>query len=335
MRESISGLLALIASLVTAAAHASPIPVATLLTDFNVITNSNFTTTNDVVGPVLIGGNLRDTSIINDAPVVPLPIPVAGLGEVNVFGNVVGTTVATIPSVGAGSVVLIGGSNPTPPSLVQATFPGKGAGSVLSGNSFPFNFANDIWAQLNGTTGLSHSLAGLTANSSQTGSTFTGTANANGVAVFTVPLTTLNGLTNPLMLAGCLALATPCDAVINVTGAGSFTQGFNWGTIGTPQQNLIFNFEDASSLTINNQWFSSILAPLADIENSAAINGNVVANTVGAAGSLGGEIHNFAFDCSDHLCDLTTVMPEPGSLAVLGSALVAGAALRHRRRRAG
>ena len=76
---------------------------------------------------------------------VPLPIPIAGLGEVNVFGNVVGATGAGVgsnPQVGATSVVLIGGTNPTSPATIQSTFLNNGAGSVLSGNVVPAKFCD-------------------------------------------------------------------------------------------------------------------------------------------------------------------------------------------------
>lgn len=343
MGKSTTALLAVTAILAAAAAaEASPLPagfLASAIADFNVISNGEFAPGNDVVGPILVGGDLNPSNHpINDQPVVPLPAPIAGLGEVNVFGNVLG---ANNPMVGANSVVLIGGNNTT------ATFPGNNTAlSVLQHNSFPYSFTA-IWAQLNGVTGLSHTLSQLASPSTLTGSTFDGVANAQGVAVFNVPLATLNALTGTLAFTGCFTSPTPCDAVINVTNTtgtpAGFTQGFNYGGLTTPQQNVIWNFEGDTSfsnnidkVTVNGEWFASILAPGADLENSAAIVGNAIANTVDTTGAIG-EFHFSPFDCSDNLCTPTTV-PEPGSLALLGGAIASFAALAPRvamRRRRG
>ena len=137
-----TGLLAVIATLAGAAsAEAAAIPLATLFRDFNVIVNQTFVATNDVEGPVLVGGTLGSatpigpsnlmlsTGLLNLQDTVSLPIPVAGLGEVNVFGNVVGSTssgaAGSNPTVGLNSVVLIGGAtrhcHPRPPRPSQTT----------------------------------------------------------------------------------------------------------------------------------------------------------------------------------------------------------------------
>jgi hypothetical protein len=178
--------------------------------------------------------------------VVPLPIPVTGLGEVNVFGNVVGTTVSGLALVGTGSVVLIGGTNPTSPSSVTATFPGKGAGSALSGNSFPFNFATDIWGQL---TGVSANFATLAVNGTNptTGSGAFTCPGCTGAEVWKISATALQNLTSALVFPTCLQGPNPtCDGVVDVTGT-SFrtTQGFV-APGGISQPGLIFNFETAT-----------------------------------------------------------------------------------------
>ena len=60
-----TGLLAVIATLAGAAsAEAAAIPLATLFRDFNVIVNQTFVATNDVEGPVLVGGTLGSATPI-------------------------------------------------------------------------------------------------------------------------------------------------------------------------------------------------------------------------------------------------------------------------------
>jgi choice-of-anchor A domain-containing protein len=332
-----TGLLALIATLAGAAsAEAAAIPLATLFRDFNVIVNQTFVATNDVEGPVLVGGTLGSatpigpsnlmlsTGLLNLQDTVSLPIPVAGLGEVNVFGNVVGSTssgaAGSNPTVGLNSVVLIGGSNPTLPSKAASTFPNHGAASVLHGNSFPYNFATDIWAQV---TGFSATLTAKQANSVFTAATGVFAASAvSGVAVWDINAAELGS--KSLSFTG---LASNDVGVVNVNGdlkssAALFSNA-------TELPNVIFNFENATNVALGGGfWDASILAPNATVTSSVDVAGTVVADIYAASA----ETHASGFTCGANICDAPVRVPEPGSLSVLGGALVALAAI-HRRRR--
>jgi choice-of-anchor A domain-containing protein len=216
---------------------------------------------------------------------------------------------------------------------------------VLNGNLFPYSFS-DIWAQF---TGMSSSLAALSPTGSITTTTINGVANADGVAVLTVPLSTLNSLTGTLSFTGCLALSltTPCDGVILVTNTDTSHTTFNntslsYGALTSAQKNLIWVFEPPSGgvggitqVDISGEWWASILAVGADVENTAPIVGNTIANTVDASGG-NGEFHIPQFDCSDNLCGSLAPpppMPEPGSLALLATGLAGAAFVGWRRRR--
>ena len=341
MRQWTWGLLAAIAIMTAAVtAKADPFPVSTLFADFNVITNGNFATNSDADGQVLVGGNLSGNGQLdkNGSAQACCTTPVPNYAEVNVFGNNTGSWS------GIGSIrALVGGTNSgtfhSPPYVLIATgytFPGfnqPGAGSNAA------TFANDIWAPLTGTSSTLSTLAANSTFNSTTG-VLNGVAGPNG-AVFSIPLSTLNGFTGTLSLGGCLALSTPCDAVINVTGTGSFAQAFAFPTAdqqpGLP--NILFNFVSASGVAYGAQYFeASILAPFAVASNNGTnpLVGDLFASSVSATAPLGNEIHYAPFDCSDNLCSSMTGppnggVPEPTSLGLLAAGLGAFAAIRRRR----
>jgi choice-of-anchor A domain-containing protein len=311
--------------------------VATLLCDYNAIVDGQFNSSSDTQGPVLIGGNLGPGAVaLNDDGVIlgvtAGTTAITGYGEVNVFGN------QTANNNNAMGHVFVGGT------LGAGLTPFGGATSVTSNYAFPpgagaadnpATFQNDIWSKM---TGLSANLAGLSSPSSLSGNTFNGVANADGVAVFNITLAQLNAITGTLSFTGCLAGPTPCDAVINVSGTGTFDQNFSYGALTAAQQNLIWNFESATAVDIDSMWYASIIdtAPNAVVNNTAPIVGNLIATTYGGSAPIGsGELHFFPFDCSDNLCADTPV-PEPSSLTLSGPAfgtLMAFAALWRRRAR--
>ena len=156
MRKSTIALLAAIATLATAAtAQAGAFPINVLLANFNLITNQNFSTTSEVIGPVLIGGNLSGSGILDTTGTI-VPVPAAssftGYGEINVFGSNSGNLGETgVQHVFLGGTNTGGGSFLTAASLTtNYPFPGfnePGAGSNA------LTFSQDIWAQLNGRPG--------------------------------------------------------------------------------------------------------------------------------------------------------------------------------------
>jgi choice-of-anchor A domain-containing protein len=332
MRKSTTAMMALIATVGggAVAAHAANITdpniLPILIADYNAIVDGQFNSTSDTEGPVLIGGDLGPGPVALNQNDVMLgtttgTTAITGFGEVNVFGN------QTALFNSAMGHVLVGGSisSNNPPFL--------GATSVASHYAFPpgataadnaATFQNNIWSKI---TGFSSSLASRTENSTFTpmGEFMPGASVGAGIpAVFDVTLAQLQALGSSTILsfAGCLAAtaATPCDAVINVTGSGTLNQAFLYGFT-KAQPNLIWNFENATDLEINNQWGASILAPDALVHTTAPINGNVIAATFGGTAPIGsGELHLPTFDCGDQLCDAPPV-PEPGSLPLLGGAL--------------
>jgi choice-of-anchor A domain-containing protein len=311
-----ASLLGLIATLAIAAtAEATPFDPKTLITDFNVITNANFATTSDVQGNVLVGGNLSGSGILNS--MTGAPTPPTGYGQINVFGTNSGTW-AEPP----GRHVFIGTGNTG--SFLNAavtgppyTFPG--ATGVPEQPNNAGTFAVDIWNPLKA---LSTSLGGLANNGifNTTTGVFT-PGPGPGPTVWNLTTTQLQSFANNMAFPSCFSSVPgppTCDGVVNVTGS-SYSNTFTFNPL-FPLPGIIFNFENATSINIGNAWEASILAPFANVQSSAFIEGNVIANSIGGTVAIGSEIHNDLFDCSDSLC-APIPMPEPGSLALLGSAI--------------
>ncbi len=103
-------------------------------------------------------------------------------------------------------------------------------------------------------------------------------------------------------------------AVINVrnSGAIAFTGGFD-GLFDDLGGRVLFNFTDASEISINTFVWGSILAPKADFRGQGHVEGTVIGQSVSQAFELGHEPFR----------PQGNAVPEPQSLALLLAGLVA------------
>jgi len=309
MRTWTTGFVAMLATLAGAAtAQAGPIPItsvtpAQLLADFNVIVSQNINNANDIDGAVLAGGDLG-TGIgpLNNKSIVlgttAGTTAITGYGEINIFGNHTAAFNNT-----NGNVFVGGASSGTFPGATSVTFKYPfPPGATVAAN--PTTFQNNIWTPL---TNLSNHLGTLSANSTLSVDptthvgTFIGENGAN-IAIFSVPLSALNGLNGTLVFAGCLSSTNPggpCDAVIDITGSGTLNNpsfAFPLVTGGFP--NIIVNFDNDVTVDVGNVWTASILDPLGSVSSTTDITGNVVATNF----TTTAETHLPGFNCSGNLC---------------------------------
>jgi choice-of-anchor A domain-containing protein/uncharacterized repeat protein (TIGR01451 family) len=109
-----------------------------------------------------------------------------------------------------------------------------------------------------------------------------------------------------LASANGLNITAPAGAtvLVNVSGTAAQMQYFGMTVSGTDQQHVLFNFVDATSLTMAGiSVQGSVLAPCADVTFS---NGNLEGTLVAGTLTGSGEFHNFPT-----LAQIPTQMPAP------------------------
>lgn len=335
----------------TVAACAAPPAVAaetaaqqgmTALRQFNVYTLGDLNAAQHVQGKVWVGGNLNGNLTVAQGGGGYLASPYA---ELTVKGDASATIkVEQSQTVGrSGSLVQIGGS-----STGEVGLNGAG-GHVDTGGTFSttnFN-ASPSKTYTAGVPGLQAQIALATTD-------FSNDFLALSTTLKALPSTTITNMGSALSVTGDYGVFSMTKAqfqtsnenfdtlfngigsdktiIINVLGTGAFTEdgGGNNNALGLAA-NIIWNFADASSVSVKN-WAGSILAPNATVTNSSTITGSVVSRLF----FQNGEVHlsTFAGTARYLPAPPPATVPEPASwMTMLLGFGFAGSIIRRQRRR--
>lgn len=300
-----------------APARATVLGAGDILTAFNVVTKGNLSTSHDIEGPALVGGNLTGSGTFFGYG-QPLPSTLAAYSTLNIYGNAAGVSYNV--NAGAVKVASAAGANS------GAAF--NNASSVSYAVSFPY-LLSDFFTPI---TTLSTVLKGY----ADTGTTYGSDTNnmvitakpatvggVSGVAVVNISSATL------CTYAGLqIALGGASTVIINVSG--NLSCNINLQNTAAWRSNVIWNFYNASSLSFGAGWEGTVIAPSAGVTNSTAMEGGLAA----ASFTGNGELHYVPFTGSVAFLNAqgsSTPAPEPASLLVLAGPLASLTALRRRR----
>jgi choice-of-anchor A domain-containing protein len=283
-------------------AGAATIDAATILHDFNAVIYTNGSTTSDIEGAAVIGGNFSGATIYNNPGSTKQP---AGYGALTVFGSTSGNDI----NMNNGGNAYVGGTKGA-----KINFNGGGSyisapGSSISSFSSVLNNLSSYLSTLNSTS---------TVNKSDLNDViFNAAPNSQGIAVFDIDASVIDSAKGY-----SLALNGAKTVIFNVTGTtidvtGNLLSGLASAT------STIWNFYEATNVTLQTQFAGTVLADQAAVVNDNQIDGTLVARSW----TGNGELHNYGFSGV-----LPTEIPEPETVFMLGCGLLALAGISLRRR---
>ena len=276
------------------ASYATALTASQILTQFNAVVTGTFTSGHDVEGRVIAN------EITGGATFYTNPD-----GSTSTYGAVNANKIDNFnANINNGGKVDYQVSD-------AAHFNFNGGGSASQTPSFAMSdFATTLDA-------LSAQLDAMTANSvvnakDPNSFTFNLTPNASGVAVFDISSALLSTSRN-IVFSDTSATNT---IIINVSGS-SFTDTTNFNANAFLDTHIIWNFEDATSLSFQG-WNGTVLAGNASVTNSSAMNGTLYAKNFNG----NGELHDDAFAGVLPTSNTPSAVPEPATYALFLSGLL-------------
>ena len=275
--------------------------IGTILSDYSIITSGDLQDVSEYQGNAYVGGNVTDGSAFNTGISTYGGTP-AGGASLNVAGNL--NSGGPI-SVNSGNVI-VGGSIQGGRILNM-----NGGGTITQGN--PSALPSSPVAAV---AAASSYWSTLSANSTAVASGGTLTFNCNGsstLAVFNLSASQLFAQNQSFAIN---TGSSTKQILVNVTGttaneAGGENFNGNWSSVAGE---LVFNFSQATTLSLSSQTFGYIVAPNAAVTaNVTAINGGIDAASLNTSG----EVHGPGTTPNYNLPDVVSSVPDGGATAAL------------------
>lgn len=323
-----------------------------VLRTWNLVVLGDLTSSSEVEGRTFVGGNLDGSA--SNYQISPTVSTASGTGSGTPGLTVVGDVSGGYKNLNNGSGAIVGGNvtsglnlnGAAQTVLVGGTITGTNVNSntVISGlgasdPAFSQNLAQQKSLIATSMGDLSHTLStlGTTSQFSISGSrgTFNAVPGADGVAVFNITAADLNKIGEiQFNLNGA------DTAIVNVSGAAiNLNDNFLGGT-NNLGEHVIWNFPDATTLSLTAAWGGSVLAPVAAATTANYIQGSAVFGSLTQNGEMhvgtyiGGYYPPTGGDTPPTTTSSSsggTAVPEPSVMVLFGIA-VAGIGLWSRRR---
>ena len=297
--------------------------INSLLSEWSVVTSGNLDMVNDIQGAAYVGGNVTVPNSFNAGTVGNSAIPT---GEVSL---------AVAGSIENGGNLQVNGGSVVAGGAISRTINMNSGGTQTQND--PAGLPASPVAQI---TGASQYWSGLTGNSgtsvANNGQLDFNCATGSALAVFNVKASTMFGsgfqgfTLMPANATGEILInidAASTGGVVNWTTGGFFSQ-FNtqaW------DGRVVFNFYNATSVTLSGQIGGYVIAPNANVVEDNNIDGGVMAKTLTVDSEVDLPVPGNA---SAWFGDLPNapVIPEPSTVGVgAGAAALAMAVLPFRR----
>jgi choice-of-anchor A domain-containing protein len=282
--------LSAVAILASAPAFAASLTVEDLLTTYNGISVGNFNSNQEVEGRLVVGGNLTGNTIqtgfvaLNPGPAQNVVVygnttigKISGKGEIVIGGNGNNTT---LEESGGDLTALIGGTysgtanqvtvntNQSGPAF-QAKFPDIDFPGLMTYSAFLATLTGATWL----TPDQNNKALVSAPNAVQ--SQGTGWVASKVTVLYT---TLANLATGGLSVSG---LDSDETIIVNVSGA---TGSWNLNGLGNAKnfsKNILWNFHEATSISVNSAIIGSVLAPKAAMSGfSGSTEGSVIAASI-------------------------------------------------------
>lgn len=313
------GFFATITAIMLPQSHAQSLSA---LQDYSVITKENFSTTSDVEGRTLVGGNLTARNSSNFAIKLNDQVSASDY-TLQVEGSV---STGNPLQISAGSMELGG-------SLNRRIINFNGGGKLVQNSEADYgelrddlDKASDILAQVksNSTTSAP--------GSQPAAFRFTSAAENNGIAVFSVNAKDLFNNTRvqqvELILNGASAV------LINVAGSSVDWKGGNLVgefTKNSVRPNIVWNFFEATTIKLNSKnMMGQILAPNAAVTSSAILDGSIYAKSFTTTSEVHLPAYAGKLDSLLGSGNEITSVPEP-TIGLIGSLSLIIMAMQRRR----
>jgi choice-of-anchor A domain-containing protein len=297
-------------------------------TSIGIVGNNTATISASGAGSITVGGTNSGNGIT-----------VSGTANIGINNN----NSATIAANGGGTIKINGTSgningagttniylpnvNDKNGTINNATSINYGSVSVTTPTNPLPSFNSTLQAPL---TALSTQLQSMTSNSTVSTAngttTFDAKPNAAGQAVFNISASVLTAGNTSIVLDANAAktiiinVTAPCSGgtcAVTLPSSTNFAGGTTSYAV-----DMLWNFYNATTLTLGSEFVGTVLAPGAAVSNGSPIDGDLIA----ASFSGTGELHNYAF--AGNLNSLGSnlssqdVIPEPSTTALLGVGII-------------